>query len=113
MVGPPQILLFGAGSIGSVYLYQFQRAGCKVTAVCRSNYDAVKQHGFTLQSVRFGNVHYAPDVVVRSGEECPKDVVYDFVFVASKCFPGSTPSLSDLIRPVVQGRPQTAIVLAQ
>ncbi|KAJ9614383.1 hypothetical protein H2200_002519 [Cladophialophora chaetospira] len=113
MSDPPQILLFGAGSIGSVFLYQFQQAGCKVTAVCRSNYDAVKRDGFTLHSTRYGNVHFKPEAVVRSVEDCPKNLVYDFVFVATKSFPGSTPSLSEQIRPAVQGRPQTAIVLAQ
>ena len=35
---PTKVLLFGAGSIGAVYLYQLQQAGCEVTAVCRSNY---------------------------------------------------------------------------
>ncbi len=113
MSGPPQVLIFGAGSIGSVYLYQFQRAGCEVTAVCRSNFDAVKRNGYNLKSVRFGNVQFKPDSVVRSLEDCPKDITYDFVFVATKSFPGSSPSLSEQIRPVVQGRPQTAIVLAQ
>ena len=113
MSGPPQVLLFGTGSIGSVFLYQFQRAGCKVTAVCRSNFDAVKRSGFKLESVRFGNVQIKPDAVVKSLDDCPKDIAYEFVFVATKCFPGSSPSLSEQIRPVVQGRPRTAIVLAQ
>lgn len=108
----PQILLFGAGSIGAVYLYQFQRAGCRVTAVCRSNYEAVKQNGFTLLSERFGNVQFCPELVVRSTDECPRDVVYDFIFVARKSFPGSKPLLTDLIRPVVVSS-KTAIVLAQ
>ncbi|KAK4935796.1 hypothetical protein LTR10_023203 [Elasticomyces elasticus] len=107
----PNVLLFGAGSIGAVYLFQFQRAGCRVTAVCRSNYEAVRQKGFTLLSERFGNVQFRPELVVRNTDECPKDVVYDFIFVARKSFPGSKPLLTDLIRPVVKSG--TAIVLAQ
>ena len=113
MSSPPRILLFGAGSIGAVYIYQFQKAGCKVTAVCRSNYDAVKRDGFTLRSEKSGTVQCRPDLVVKSVQECPQDVVYDFVFVTAKSFPGSSPSLSDMLRPAVQGRPQTIIVLAQ
>ncbi|RHZ46633.1 ketopantoate reductase family protein [Aspergillus thermomutatus] len=113
MRSKPHILLFGVGSIGAIYLLQLQRAGCTVTAVCRSNYDVVKQHGFTLTSVRFGNVTYHPDHIVRSVAECPKDAVYDYVLVTAKCFPGSKPSLADLIRPALIGRPETAIVLAQ
>ncbi|KAI1626433.1 2-dehydropantoate 2-reductase [Exophiala viscosa] len=107
----PNVLLFGAGSIGAVHLYQFQRAGCRVAAVCRSNYEAVRQNGFTLLSERFGNVQFRPELVVRTTDECPKDAVYDFIFVARKSFPGSKPLLTDLIRPVV--KPGTAIVLAQ
>lgn len=109
--GAPEILLFGTGSVGAVYLYQFQRAGCRVTAVCRSNYHAVKQNGFLLISQRFGHVQFRPDCVVQTVAECPQHVPYDFIFVAMKSFPGSRPLLSDLIRPVV--RPRTAIVLAQ
>ncbi len=108
-----QVLLFGAGSVGAVYLYQFQRAGCRVTAVCRSNYEAVKRDGFTLISKRFGNVQFRPDLVVRRAEECPPGVTYDFIFVAMKSFPGSSPSLPDMIRPAVSSRTRTAIVLAQ
>ncbi|KAJ9633996.1 uncharacterized protein PV06_08555 [Exophiala oligosperma] len=108
---PVNILLFGAGSVGAVHLYQFQRAGCRVTAVCRSNYDAVNRDGFTLISKRFGNVKFRPEHVVRKAEDCPKDVSYDYIFVASKSFPGTKPLLSDMIRPAM--RPHTAIVLAQ
>lgn len=66
------ILIFGVGSIGAVYLYQLQQAGCNVTAVCRSNYEAVKDSGFTLHSLRFGNQKYKPDLVVRSVADCPQ-----------------------------------------
>lgn len=111
---PPNVLVFGVGSIGAVYLYQLQKAGCKVTAVCRSNYQAVKESGFTLHSVRFGTQKYKPDHVVRSVAECPKDVDYDFVVVCSKSFPGSRPSLADMIRPAIkETQPCTAILLAQ
>lgn len=81
--------------------------------MCRSNYDVVKEKGFALRSVRFGNVTYRPDHIVRSIAECPKDTVYDYVLVTTKCFPGSKPSVADLIRPAIIGRPETAIVLAQ
>lgn len=107
------ILIFGVGSIGAVYLYQLQQAGCIVTAVCRSNYQAVKDDGFTLKSVRFGHRKYQPDLVVRSITDCPSDQIYDFILVCAKSFPGSSPSLGDMIRPALVGRPQTAIVLAQ
>jgi 2-dehydropantoate 2-reductase len=113
MGSKPHILLLGVGSVGAIHLLQLQRAGCTVTAVCRSNYAVVKEKGFTMRSVRFGNVTYRPDHIVRTIAECPKDTVYDYVLVTTKCFPGSKPSVADLIRPALIGRPETAIVLAQ
>jgi 2-dehydropantoate 2-reductase len=109
---PPKILIFGAGSIGGVHIHQFQRAGCHVTAICRTNYTAVSSHGFKLYSKRFGNVTYRPDAVVQSASECSNET-FNFIFISSKSFPGSTPSLPDMIRPVLASRPDTAIILAQ
>lgn len=107
------ILLFGVGSIGAVYLYQLQQAGCKVTAVCRSNYEIVRKHGLKLNSKRYGNVTYQPDSVVRDVSECAHDY-YDFVVVCSKAFSGKSQlSLAQTLRPVLNGRSKTAIVLAQ
>lgn len=106
------VLLYGAGSVGGVHLYQLLQAGCNVTAVCRSNYEAVKTNGFKLSSVRYGEVTYRPTVVVRNISECANDT-FDFVLVCTKSFPGSTPSLPEQLRPILDGRPQTAIILAQ
>ncbi|EEU43369.1 uncharacterized protein NECHADRAFT_45039 [Fusarium vanettenii 77-13-4] len=106
------ILLFGAGSIGGVYLYQLLQAGCSVTTVCRSNYSTVKERGFKLSSVRYGNVAFRPTTVVRDISEC-ENISFNFVLVCTKSFPGSKPSLPEQLRPVLEGRPQTTIVLAQ
>lgn len=111
-VPPANILLYGAGSIGGVYLYQLLQAGCDVTAVCRSNYTTVKTQGFRLSSVRYGEVSYRPTAVVRDVSKCSNHVL-DFVLVCTKSFPGSMPSLAEQLRPVLEGRPRTAIVLAQ
>ena len=105
-----RILLFGAGAIGAVYVYTFMQVGAKVTAVCRSNYDIVKRDGFMMYSVRFGDVRFKPNVVRAAAEAAPSGP-WDYVVVCSKCFPGSSPSLSDMIRPAVG--PSTAIVLIQ
>jgi 2-dehydropantoate 2-reductase len=109
----PSILLFGVGSVGAVYLLQLQRAGCTVTAICRSNYEAVQQNGFTITSERLGNTTYRPDHIVRTIKECPQDTIYDYIIVTTKSFPGKQPSLADQLRPALEGRPSTTIVLAQ
>jgi 2-dehydropantoate 2-reductase len=105
-----RILLFGAGAIGAVYVYTFMQADAEVTAVCRSNYEVVKRDGFMMYSVRFGNVRFRTNVV-RVAQEAASSGPWDFVVICSKCFPGSSPSLSDMIKPVVG--PSTAIVLVQ
>jgi 2-dehydropantoate 2-reductase len=105
-----RILIFGAGAIGAVYIYTFMQAGAEVTAVCRSNYEAVKRDGFMMYSVRFGDVRFRPNVV-RATEEAASSGPWDFVVTCSKFFPGSSPSLSDTIKPVVG--PSSAIVLIQ
>ncbi|MCJ1356293.1 MAG: hypothetical protein MMC33_006287 [Icmadophila ericetorum] len=105
------ILLFGAGAIGAVYVYTFMQADTRVTAVCRSNYEAVKKNGFTMYSIRFGNVHFTPEVVRTAEEAASLATTWDFIVICSKCMPGSAPSLGNMIKPIVG--PKTAIVLIQ
>ncbi|KAL6243034.1 hypothetical protein RBB50_010134 [Rhinocladiella similis] len=107
-----KILLFGAGSVGAVYLYQLQQAQCSVTAVCRSNYDHVQRHGFTLRSLRYGNVQFRPERVVRAVSECAGEK-FDYILVCSKSYPGQVPSVAESLRSVADRDPHTVIVLAQ
>ena len=104
----PRILLFGAGSIGAAYIYIFTKGGAEVTAVCRSNYDAAKANGFTINSGLWGDVHVQPEVVQSPSEALGP---WDFVAVCSKAMPGAKPSTAEMIRPAVG--PSTAIVIIQ
>jgi len=99
-----KVLIFGTGGVGCIYGYILHKGGASVTTVCRTNYDAVAEHGITIRSEIFGRVHYAP-VTVRSPEEARGP--FDYVLVCSKAFPGT----SALIKAGVG--PETAIVLAQ
>ena len=105
------ILLLGAGAVGAVYVYNFMQAGANVTAICRSNYEAVKKNGFTMRSIRFGDVHYTPTVVRTAAEAASQGISWDYIVACSKCMPGSTPALGDIIKAAVG--PKTAIVLIQ
>lgn len=109
------VLLYGVGSVGAIYLHQLQRAGCTVTAICRSNYDAVLNSGFTLTSALFGTVTYRPDYIYRSVDDIPHDQFFDYIIVTAKCFPDSNPPLAEQLRPALTNPPRrsTAIVLAQ
>lgn len=104
-----KILLFGAGGVGSFYCYVLDKAGAEVTAVCRSNYDSVAEHGFRISSTKFGELAVKPKVVRNASEAAAE--TFDYVVVCSKVTVGRNPSTSDLIRPVVGSA--TAIVVAQ
>ncbi|EMD66622.1 hypothetical protein GGP41_008033 [Bipolaris sorokiniana] len=108
--GQPRVLLFGAGSVGAIYLYLLSKVA-HTTAVCRSNYDAVKEHGFIINSSIFGNdIHFKPNVVRDCGEASSHSPEpYDYIVVCSKAIPGTVPRL---IAPAVTPG-HTAIVLIQ
>jgi 2-dehydropantoate 2-reductase len=97
-------LVFGCGGVGAVYVFVLEKGGAEVTAVCRSNYDAVATHGLSIESKVFGKVEAHPAVVRRVSDATGP---FDFVLVCSKAFPGT----SKLIAPAVSG--STAIVLCQ
>ncbi|KAF2160913.1 hypothetical protein M409DRAFT_37666 [Zasmidium cellare ATCC 36951] len=101
-------LIYGTGSIGSVYGYILHKAGVDVTAICRSNYEAVSKNGITIHSALWGDVHYRPHVA-RSVEESSSHCPFDFILVCTKAFGGRETALA--LQQVVS--PDTAIVVAQ
>ena len=62
---PPKVLVFGSGSIGGVYAYVISKAvsPSNIVCVCRSNYQAALNNGFTIKSTIFGNHNFRPKVV--------------------------------------------------
>ena len=106
----PRILLFGAGSVGAIYLYLLSKVA-STTAVCRSNYHVVKHDGFIINSSIFGqDMHFKPNVTRGCAEAAAITTQsYDYIIVCSKAIPGTVPQL---IAPAVQ-LGHTAIVLIQ
>ncbi len=81
----PSILIVGAGAIGSFYGAILKKAGCSVSTVLRSGYDAVRAQGIRITSP-LGDLSYEPDHVYRDGdlpEETP-----DFLILCVKVLPG-------------------------
>lgn len=108
----PKILLFGSGAIGTIYVYLLLKAGCDVTAVCRSNYEAAKADGFLIDSDMYGKAIHIRPKVVRTPREATSNGSFDYVLVCSKALPGPKPSTPELIAPAVtEGK--TCIVLIQ
>ena len=101
-----KILIFGAGGVGCIYALILWRAGEEVTAVCRSNYEAIQAHGITVRSKKWGTCSARPNAV-RTTEEAAQLGPYEYVIVCSKAFPNTAKLISAAVSP------ETVIVLAQ
>jgi len=106
MSDKPSILIVGAGAIGSFYGAILKQAGCPVSVVMRSEYDAVKANGIRINSP-LGDLSYQPDAVYREGdtpEQAP-----DYLILCVKVLPGV--DRASLVRPWMG--PQTRLVLIE
>jgi len=111
---PPRILIFGTGSIGAVYAYILSKAvkASNIFTVCRSNYAAASQNGFTINSNLFGNnLNVRPQVVSSVAEAVKQNGnPFDYILICSKSIK-TTPSAAELVAPAVG--PHTTIALIQ
>lgn len=101
-----KVLIFGTGAVGSIYGYIAHKGGASVTAVCRSNYEAVKANGISIQSAGWGNVLYRPNVVT-SAIEAVEYGPFDYVLVCTKAYPGIAEQIANAVSL------DTVIILAQ
>lgn len=85
MSNKPSILIVGAGAIGSFYGAILKKAGCSVSTVLRSEYDAVKANGIRITSP-LGGLSYRPDNVYRDGDT-PTETP-DYLILCVKVLPG-------------------------
>ncbi|SMQ53366.1 unnamed protein product [Zymoseptoria tritici ST99CH_3D7] len=102
-----KILVFGAGGVGCIYAALLERGGASVTAVCRTNYAAVKENGLLIRSAKWGHIRTRPQAV-RTVSEAASHGPFDYILVCSKAFPGTAALIKDA---VTLGK--TAIALAQ
>jgi ketopantoate reductase len=57
MSSKAKVLLVGSGGVGTMAAYNIENGElAEVTAVLRSNYDAVEKNGFFINSVDFGEI---------------------------------------------------------
>ena len=109
---PTEILLFGAGALGSFYASRLaQNPAVNVSCICRSNYHAVKAHGFKIRSNQFGDYSWKPThVFSNAGEAQQPQTRYDFIIVSTKALPDINDD-SALLTHLVSSN--TAILLIQ
>lgn len=106
MSDKPSVLIVGAGAIGSFYGAILKQAGCPVSVVLRSEYDAVKARGIHINSP-LGDLSYTPDAVYREGDTAPQ--APDYLILCVKVLQGV--DRAALVKPWMG--PKTRLVLIE
>ena len=100
------VVVIGAGAIGSFYGSLLARAGARVSVVARSDYEHVRVSGIEIRSeTTLGDFHFQPAAVVRDAAELGEKP--DYVLLCVKVVEGV--HRPDLIRGALG--PGTSIVL--
>ncbi|KAH7244821.1 hypothetical protein MRS44_014366 [Fusarium solani] len=107
------VLIYGTGSIGAILAYLLSKSipDKNIYAVCRSNYDAAKEQGFTIDSDLWGTGLSVRPCIVRSVEEAVESSPQPFrwLLVATKATIDCPEA--EAIKPAVS--PNTTIVILQ
>jgi 2-dehydropantoate 2-reductase len=111
-----RILLIGSGGVGTMAAYALEIGGhAEVTAILRSNYDAVQKSGFSIDSVEHGNgiTGFRPTEILDKVPNVAKDGLqsYDYAIVATKNIPDVRPNVLDIIEPAVTPKTTTIVLL--
>ncbi|KEF55186.1 2-dehydropantoate 2-reductase [Exophiala aquamarina CBS 119918] len=114
MAEKAKVLLVGAGGIGTMTAFNLEQGGlATVTAILRSNYAAVKDKGFTIDSCDHGKFEgWRPTQVLHKIPEQSTTEPYDYIICTTKNIPDIPPTLVDLIKPAVTPG-HSVIVLVQ
>ncbi|KAJ5652048.1 hypothetical protein N7507_009474 [Penicillium longicatenatum] len=114
MTAKSKILVVGGGGVGAIVALNLDSAsGTDVTLVLRSNYTAVTQHGFEIQSCDHGRlVNWRPWKIVNKIPHiyCSEDA-FDFVVVTAKNIPNSSADLASQISPSVTPGITTVVLI--
>lgn len=104
---PIKALIVGAGAIGGFYGALLAKAGAEVSVVCRSEFDLIKQSGYSIESRDLGNWRFMPHHILQHAEDYPEQA--DYVVLCTKAIEGI--DACSLIRPAIS--PNTTIVFIQ
>jgi 2-dehydropantoate 2-reductase len=83
------ILIVGAGAVGAFYGSRLAVApNTKVSVVCRSNYKAVSESGFSVTSPKYGSYTFTPYRTFANSEEAiDSKIIWSYVLVSTKALP--------------------------
>ncbi|KAA8641472.1 hypothetical protein EYZ11_002452 [Aspergillus tanneri] len=108
-----RVLLVGSGGIGTIAALNLETGHqAQVSCVLRSNYKAVVENGFTIDSCDHGKVsNWRPTGVLNAVPHHSFDR-FDYIVCCTKNVPDSSPTLPDIIASAVAPG-HTVIVLIQ
>ncbi|KAK3376475.1 ketopantoate reductase PanE/ApbA-domain-containing protein [Lasiosphaeria ovina] len=111
------VLIVGSGGVGTMAAYALEKSGkASVTAVLRSNFAAVHDAGFQINSLDHGEIrNWRPSQIRNSVPNVAqeKDLQpYDYVVVTTKNIADVSPTVAEIIAPAVTPG-HTAITLLQ
>ncbi|KAJ8125240.1 hypothetical protein O1611_g8399 [Lasiodiplodia mahajangana] len=110
MAAPGQldVMVYGLGAIGSFYAFILNRVEhVRLTVVARSNYNAVKNNGFTITSENHGRYTVVPYQVVKSPADAQS--TFDYIVCAHKAI--NQASIPEQLAPVVDPKKTTIVII--
>lgn len=115
MIGGNQsILLIGCGSVGTIAALNLETGGhATVSAVLRSNFEAVQTRGFLIESCDHGSIQsWRPTNVLKEIPKADDAAPFDYIVCTTKNIADVSPTTAELLKPAVT-RGHTVIVLIQ
>jgi 2-dehydropantoate 2-reductase len=107
------ILILGAGAVGAFYASRLaQVSNVQVSVICRSNYQAVSEKGFSITSPTYGSYNFIPYRTFANPQEAiESNIEWDYILVSTKALPDINDD-SAILQGLVKDR-HTGIVLMQ
>ncbi|KAK3708042.1 hypothetical protein LTR37_011735 [Vermiconidia calcicola] len=112
--GKARVLLIGSGGVGTMACYALEVGGkASVTAVLRSNYDAVHKDGFSIDSIEHGNgiKGFRPSRILNKVPDATHEEPFEYIIVTTKNIPDVRPNVLDVIGPAVTPGTSTVVLL--
>ncbi|KAJ6049170.1 uncharacterized protein N7446_007503 [Penicillium canescens] len=107
MSGQIDVLLYGLGAIGSFYGFILSKSDrVRLTVVARSNYEAVKANGITINSENHGQHTFHPHRVVKSAAEVSP---VDYIVCAHKAI--DQDEVAGRLQPAIDPKRTTIVVI--
>jgi len=111
-----QVLIIGGGGVGTMAAYALETGGkAIVTMVLRTNFAAVQQNGFTIDSIQHGHdiKNWRPSHLLQAVPDTqdPNTPAFDYIIAATKNIPDVKPTVVDIISPAVTPGKTTILLL--